>query len=280
MIIDGRVCRKPAYKSKKEVQGSIEISHPATFSLEPREMDIPVFFQDEHLAIIYKDSGITVHPGAGTRDDTLVHGLLKSMVSLSEGNEESRPGIVHRLDRDTDGLMVIAKTTRAHTLLAEMFSGRRITKEYRAIIWGRPSEQQAELKGYIDRNPKNRKLMKFTEQAQTDNAREAALNYTVADSFNNFSLVEIDLITGRTHQIRATFAAIGHPVAGDPYYSDTKRQAKRYKTGKKYLEILNTERLMLTACRLAFIHPLTEQPLDFKLPLSGRFTRLIEAVQS
>ena len=269
---------------------------PPPAKLEPRDLKFPILFQDNSLAVIHKPPGITVHPGIGTGDDTLVHGLLAAFKQLAPGFAADRPGIVHRLDRETEGVMVIAKNARAHAKLSAQFQERTVKKIYSAIVWGELRAPEKRVSGTIRRHPKERRKMFFeefpalTEESQMteedllymipENARSAALRYKVIAERSSFSWLEIELETGRTHQIRATFAALGNPVAGDSMYGDERRLAKRFNTGKRKLAALHECKMALAAIQLGFTHPETNKPVSFRIDLPERFHKFWEGLKS
>ena len=273
VFVEGKPVRKSSFKSENPLEIEIHYSEETGFDLTGNDTTVPVLFQDEYLAIIHKPAKMTVHPGAGTGNDTLVHSLIRQIENLSEGSEPERPGIVHRLDRETEGLMVIAKTDNAHRNLAELFQKRQIRKTYIAWLWGQTPSEGTE-KGYIGRNPILRKQMVFTEEADRPLFKEASLSYRTLEQTKHFSKVEIDLHTGRTHQIRATFTALGFPVVGDDLYSKYSRRLMKAGFNEAQIEDLKSRGLLLLASRLVFTHPETKQNMDYSLPLPERFFNL------
>ncbi len=269
---------KSSFKPKEDTPIQLTIEPETAYTLSGNDQSVPILYQDEYLAIIHKPAGMTVHPGTGTGDDTLVHSLLSQMESLSEGSSPERPGIVHRLDRDTAGLMVIAKTSQAHDALSALFAQRSIQKIYHAVVWGE-IQQEGELNGFIFRHPKHRTRMKFiredrlkeTKEEVPEEAKSASLSFTPLHHNRALTLLRIELHTGRTHQIRASFAAWGHPVSGDPLYGSDERIARLYHFGKKHWAAIKEYGLMLHASSLSFVHPFTGKPLFFSLPLPDVF---------
>jgi len=274
VFIQGKICIKPSFKAENPVNVSIDYEAPVEYILQGNDQfSVPVIFQDEHLAIIHKPRDMTVHPGAGTRDDTLVHVLLSQIKTLSEGSDRLRPGIVHRLDRETEGLMIIAKNNQTHFMMAEAFAERKITKEYHAWVWGL-CEPMKEISGYIGRHPRDRKKMLFEFFPLEESYKTAILTYTKINSSEYFSLLKINLHTGRTHQIRATFAKLNLPVVGDTLYSHFSRKLEKTNFSAEQKKIIADGGLYLMASRLNFIHPVTGKNLDFQLPLPERFQKL------
>lgn len=264
---------KASFKAKKPTEITVILPEEKPYDIEPVNLGVPIIFQDKHLAIIHKPSGMTVHPGANTGNDTLVHTLLAQIKSLADTQNPDRPGIVHRIDRETEGLLVVAKSKSAHTLLAESFKLRKIEKIYYAVVWGKMPEK-GNLTGYIGRDPKNRKKMKYAQNPLNGSYKESITEYETVKANEGFSLIKLKLITGRTHQIRASLAAINHAVVGDLLYSSTEKECKKYKirTGDKK-HIQNSGMLLISA-HLQFTHPLSRKKLTFSLPLPERFQNL------
>ena len=237
-------------KSHRLVAGDrLEVSLPDSrpSSLEPEELDIRVAYEDEHLLVVDKPAGIVVHPSAGHTRGTLVHGLLGRAVA--GGEEAERPGIVHRLDRDTSGLLVVARSDEAHRRLQRLLRRRELVREYLALVRGRPRSKRGRIEAPIgrDRNDPTRISL------DTNTPRDAVTSFTVVELLPRHALLEVALETGRTHQIRVHLAAIDLPVAGDPVYGIERD--------------LGLERQFLHAARLAFPHPFTGEPVECDSPL-------------
>lgn len=245
---------KPAYKAKIAGTLTFLLPEPESTELESSDINVDILFQDEDLAVILKPYDMTVHPGAGRKQDTLVNALL-GKVPLAETDDPWRPGIVHRLDRETEGLLVIAKNRHAHWKLSRLFAERQVKKTYHAFLSSVPTQSEAEIEGYIRRDPKNRKLMKF-ESHSTAGSKLAQLSYRSLSG----KLVEVDLKTGRTHQIRATFKALRNPVLGDSLYG------RKIERG-----------LCLFAVQLEFQHPNTGKLLSFQMPTSSRYQAALKS---
>lgn len=212
-----------------------------TSPLSATEMALDVIYEDEDILVVNKPAGLTVHPGAGNKTHTLVNALLFHEKTLSRTGEVCRPGIVHRLDKDTSGLIVVAKNNLSHERLAAAFKAHEIEKIYLALVEGYLDEKEGTLEFPIARHPTQHK--KFSVSSS---GKPARTDYKVLHEQNEKSLVEIQLHTGRTHQIRVHFSALGHPVAGDPLYGK--------KPGKCQL---------LHAWKLSFLHPMTQKPLRY-----------------
>ncbi|GEM_PF-476673 len=269
LSMEGKTILRPSYKSKKSEAGRFEYPEEKIFILRPSPDKVPVIFENDHFAIVKKPAGMTTHPGAGTGEDTLVHALMGSVDSLSDGLTRERPGIIHRLDRSTEGLMVIAKTNEAHKKIAALFKEKKITKKYRAIVWGfLPEGDWIPVEGYIFRHPKDRKKMAFSTEKKSRFSRLALHDFRIIRSGEIFTQVEIRLLTGRTHQIRAFFTSMGHPIVGDTIYSVPEKRKNIYKeklAARKFP--LDIESLYLRAYYLEFVSPFDGQRQRFRIPM-------------
>ncbi len=236
---------------------------PTTVPSELKAVKLPldVLFEDKHMLVLNKAPGMVVHPGAGTRDDTLVHALLAHCAgSLSGIGGVERPGIVHRLDRDTSGVILVAKSDAAHRGLAAQFSGRTLKKEYLALVDGVPRLLSGSIRKPIGRNPRQRHKMAVAEEGQP--GRDAHTDWEVVEKFGDVAaLVRCTLHTGRTHQIRVHLKSIGHILLGDVVYG--------WKPGPK--DARPASRVMLHAEHLVFTHPVTRKKLDLRAPLPADF---------
>jgi 23S rRNA pseudouridine1911/1915/1917 synthase len=223
--------------------------------LAAEEMDLRIAYEDEHLVVVDKPAGLVVHPAPGHATGTLVQGLLAHDVA---GGDEDRPGIVHRLDRDTSGLMVVARSEEAHRRLQQLVRGRELERHYRALVVGRPRSRSGRIEAPIGRD--RREPMRHS--LDTDTPREAVTHFELVELFPRHALLDIKLETGRTHQIRVHLAAIDLPVAGDPVYGRPRE--------------LGLERQFLHAARLAFTHPFTNQRVDVESPLPSDLAAALE----
>lgn len=224
-------------------------------SLKATKMDIDIVYEDEYLMVINKDSGVVVHPGAGNSDDTLVNGLLYYNKTLSKG-EEFRPGIVHRLDKDTSGLMIIAKDDKAHELLADDFKNKRIHREYIALLDGVFPQKKAIIDAPIGRSKQY-----FDKMEVCKDGKKAITNLEVIKKYKDYTLVKLVLETGRTHQIRVHLAYIGYPVHNDPVYSN---------------KVCTDFGQFLHSAYLKFKHPITGEVLEFNSKLPEEFQTFID----
>lgn len=251
------------------------LSVPAPVAAAPEAEDIPlsVLHEDASLIVIDKPAGLVVHPGAGSASGTLVNALLHRVRDLSGVGGVLRPGIVHRLDRGTSGLMVVAKDDQAHRALAVQFAGRTVEKEYLAVVLGVPERQQGTIEAAIGRDPVHRQRM----SVRAPRGRAARSTWQTVERFAGAALLRVHIHTGRTHQIRVHLASIGHPIAGDVTYGGGRgNQAKE--PLRSALRALH--RPALHAACLAFDHPATGERLRFESPLPADLEELLAALRT
>jgi len=265
---------KPAYHPRKG--DIVEITWPIvrTSDILPQEIPLKIIYEDDDLLVINKQPGLVVHPGAGVSNNTLVNALLKHCgSSLSGIGGVARPGIVHRLDKDTSGIMVIAKNDFTHIALTTQFSQRKIHKIYTAIICGHLNKKTGEIKSYIARDPIHRHRMAVATIVNKG-ARLAHTTYTVIEEMEYTSLVDVIIHTGRTHQIRVHFSNLGHPVFGDPIYG--------VKTNKNIYDAIGytPPRLLLHARRLDFVHPRTMEQESYEADLPNDFRAALRMLRN
>jgi len=255
VLVNGRVA-KPSQKLDKADRITVElVTLPADRPLaEP--IPLAVVYEDDDILVIDKPAGLTVHPAPGHPDHTLVNAVLAHCPTIATSAEPMRPGIVHRLDKDTSGLIVVAKNQVAHEYLATQFKRRTVSKAYLVLVKGRLVPEQGLIEAPIGRHPRNRKKMAIVEAG-----REATTKYRVQKYLGSYSLVEVTPVTGRTHQIRVHFSAIGHPVVGDPVYG----------TKSAYLN-----RQFIHACRLGLRLPSTKEYREFTSPLPAELEQALE----
>ncbi|HTZ36790.1 MAG TPA: RluA family pseudouridine synthase [Stellaceae bacterium] len=263
---DANVIRDPARKVKEGQTFVVIVPDPDDATPAPQPMPLDIRFEDAHLIVIDKPAGLVVHPAPGNPDGTLVNALLAHCgASLAGIGGVRRPGIVHRLDKDTSGLIVVAKTEAAHRALSRDFAARRIARRYAAIVWGVPLPPEGEIVGNIGRSAADRKKMAVVGAAR---GKPAVTRYRVVRAFGDrAALVECRLLTGRTHQIRVHLAARGHPLIGDPVYGSRAGRAVA-RTGELGAGIARFPRQALHAGHLGFVHPASGAALAFdsKLP--------------
>ena len=222
----------------------------------PEKMDLDIVYEDDYLLIINKQSGVVVHPAVGNYNHTLVNGLLYHFQNLSNKNT-IRPGIVHRLDKDTSGVMVVAKDDKTHELLSDMIKHKKIERKYIALVWGVIKHEKGTINAPIGRDFSNRQKYTVTDV----NSKEAITHFRVIKRFKNATLVECLLETGRTHQIRVHFTYIGHPIVNDPLYGNRK--------------IINDFGQMLHSKSIRFIHPITKKELYFEVDVPSEFKKIL-----
>jgi 23S rRNA pseudouridine1911/1915/1917 synthase len=261
--VGGETITEPAYRVKPEEE--IELTVPEAsdeLAPEPQAMALNIRYEDDDLIVVDKPAGLVVHPAAGNPDRTLVNALVAHCgASLSGIGGVRRPGIVHRLDKDTSGLLVAAKNDAAHAGLSKLFAAHDLERAYLALVWGSPAPAAGTIDGNIGRSPKNRKKMAIV----TRGGRAARTHYKVREHLANscWSLVECRLETGRTHQIRVHLTARGHAVVGDPLYGGRRRGSANALPPKAATALEGWQRQALHAYRLAFKHPLSSEYMEF-----------------
>lgn len=259
MIKDGEILVnqnkvKPGYMLKPTDQIEVFEQEIKKLGLEPVDLSLDIVYEDEHLLIVNKPKGLVVHPASSYKEPTLVHGLLYQMNSLSNINGVNRPGIIHRIDKDTSGLLMVAKTNQAHQILSKDLAQHLIKRSYYAFVHGQILEKRGRIDAPIGRDPKSR--VKMGVEAS---GRHAITHFEVIESFKKYTLIKCDLETGRTHQIRVHMAYINHPVVGDITY------------GVKPPHTNNGQ--LLHAYKLAFTHPITKKAMEFEIPLPEYFNQ-------
>jgi 23S rRNA pseudouridine1911/1915/1917 synthase len=245
VLVDG-AARAKSHRLSGGEELEFAVPEVAPTALEAEQMDLRIAFEDEHLVVVDKPAGLVVHPAPGHMSGTLVHGLLAHDVA---GGEEDRPGIVHRLDRDTSGLMVVARSDDAYERLQNLVRSRELERHYRALVVGRPRSRSGRIEAPIGRDRRD----PMRHSLDTDTPRDAVTHFEVLELYPRHALLDVRLETGRTHQIRVHLAAVDLPVAGDPMY------------GRPHE--LGLERQFLHAARLAFTHPFTGERIDVESPL-------------
>lgn len=252
---------------------TVRIPPPAPARALAQEIPIRILYEDDDLAVLDKPPGLVVHPAAGHADGTLVNALLHHLGSLSGIGGELRPGIVHRLDKDTSGVLVVAKHDTAHRALTLIWNTETVRKEYLALVYGAPEPAKGRIERPIGRDPRDRKRM-----AVVAAGRSSLTLYETVETHRYVSLLRCILRTGRTHQIRVHLKAIGHSVVGDPIYSGP--QWKGIPDKKIQKAIQSFPRQALHASRLTFPHPRTGETVSFEAPLPEDFSALVEAIRS
>lgn len=267
---------KPSHKVKPLERITIHMPAPEPVELIPEPMALDFLFEDRHILVVNKPANLVVHPAAGHASGTLVNGILHHCPHLEGIGGEKRPGIVHRLDKDTSGVMVVAKTAKAQTALADQFKSRRVQKRYLALVYGFPKKNSGIVDFAIGRHPVDRKKMSIVSRS----SKEAVTHWRVKERLASTALLDIDLKTGRTHQIRVHCQALGYPIVGDPVYGPRRllgRLARENPT--LYQVVKSAARQMLHARRLAFDHPESGQSLTFEAPLPEDMLSIISSLR-
>ena len=271
LIDDSRVfvngyAEKKSYKVKTGDSVELICPPPADIEAKPEDIPLDIVYEDDDLLVVNKARGMVVHPAPGNYNGTLVNALLwHCRDSLSGINGKIRPGIVHRIDKNTSGLLIVAKNDTAHIGLAEQIKNHSFERKYQALIYGAPDSEEGRIDYPIGRSLKDRKKMAAFNEA-TPNTKDAHTLYRVLKHFNGYSLVEVTLLTGRTHQIRVHFSRIGHPVVGDDLYAVNRKD-------------FGLKGQCLHAMTIGFVHPMTGQKMYFTSPLPDYFKETISKIE-
>jgi len=268
--VDGKTV-KPTHAPRAGEKVEIHFPEPKPAEAQPEEMPLDILFEDQSLLVVNKPAGLVVHPAAGHEEHTLVNALLHHCQgSLSGIGGVARPGIVHRLDKETSGCLVVAKNDETHIALSEQFANRVVKKVYHAIVCGAVPRETGEIHAAIARHPTHRKRMAVHDDSD---GRAAHTSWRVLEKLKCATYVEVQIHTGRTHQIRVHFQHLGHPVVGDDTYGSTKN--KRLKELANYA----APRVLLHAKELSFVHPRTQKPLKFSAPLPEDFKHALKLLR-
>ena len=259
--VNGKIV-KSNYKLKTKDVIDLEIPEPTELKVTPENIPLDILYEDKDVIVVNKPQGMVVHPAPGAYDGTMVNALLYHCKDLSGINGIIRPGIVHRIDKDTSGILVVAKNDNAHNILAEQLKDHSMTREYYALVEGVIKEDEGTINRPLARHPKERIKISVVK-----GGREAITHFKVIERFKEYTLVKCILETGRTHQIRVHMAYIGHPLVGDPVYGYKKQKFK-------------LQGQMLHAKVLGFIHPSTKEYMQFESPLPDYFTEIINKLKS
>ena len=280
LILNGNVCldekeiKDPSYITKENENYFINIILKQETKHSAENIDLNIIFEDEDLIVINKPPNLVMHPAPGNESGTLVNALMHyTNNQLSNLDDSSRPGIVHRLDKDTSGILVVAKNNNVHINLAEQFKEHTISRRYKAIVWGTPDNQSIE--GYIERNRKNRKKMSLNNKGF---GKYSKTDIKLEKTFGIASLVDCHLHTGRTHQIRLHLTSKNSPIIGDKIYGKSKinQFGKDKNTFNKFMILKNFERQALHAYHLGFVHPTSKKRMSFDIEIPEDFKNLIE----
>jgi len=270
VVSGGTEIRDPALKVQGEEALRIAVPEPRPAHNEPQHIPLNIVFEDDHLLVVDKPAGLVVHPAAGNFDGTLVNALLHHCTGKLSGiGGVARPGIVHRIDKDTSGLLVVAKTDVAHEGLAKQFAAHSIGRRYLAIVNGVPKASHGTVDAALARSSANRKKIAIVESGR---GKRAITHWKRLEILEDAALVECRLETGRTHQVRVHMASIGHPLVGDPVYGRSGR------THGKILKELQFQRQALHAAALEFVHPATKRRLSFSSPMPPDMQELFNAL--
>jgi 23S rRNA pseudouridine1911/1915/1917 synthase len=269
-----RSVRDPALKVRGDEEFLLAVPEPTPAHNEPQDIPLRIVFEDEHLLVVDKPAGLVVHPAAGNPDGTLVNALLHHCEgSLSGIGGVARPGIVHRIDKDTSGLLVVAKTDVAHEGLAKQFAAHNIERRYLAIVNGVPKAAEGTVDAPLARSSTNRKKISIVEaKEQGGRGKRAVTHWRRLQILREAALVECRLETGRTHQVRVHMASLGHPLLGDPVYG------RSGKSSRDLLKSLNFHRQALHAAELGFTHPVTKHRLSFASGMPADMQELFTAL--
>ncbi|GAA4017680.1 RluA family pseudouridine synthase [Sphingomonas swuensis] len=268
---EGLLVRDPAIKVSGDEQFRLTVPLATEPDAEAQDIPLAIIFEDDHLLVVDKPAGLVVHPAAGNLDGTMVNALLHHCAGRLSGiGGVARPGIVHRIDKDTSGLLVVAKTDVAHEGLARQFQDHSIERRYLAAIGGRPAKLEGSVDAPLARSSHDRKKMAIVEEGR---GKRAVTHYKVLGISNSAARIECRLETGRTHQVRVHMASIGHPLLGDPVYGRAPAQKLR-----ELLLRLNFRRQALHAARLGFVHPVTKDRLSFESAIPQDMQELFSAL--
>ena len=269
VFVDGVVCTSKSVKVGERAKLTVTVPFPTECRAVPENIPIDIVYEDGDILIVNKPKGMVVHPAPGNYTGTLVNALLYHCCDgLSGINGVIRPGIVHRIDKDTSGILVVAKNDRSHTVLSDMIKRHNFKRIYKTLLIGTPKEPCGTVNAHIGRNPADRKKMAVVS-ASYPGAREAITHYRVIESFRGFSFCEMKLETGRTHQIRVHMAHIGHPVVADPLYSPKDGKNRFGESGQ-----------FLHAEVLGFKHPVSGEYMEFSAPLPEYFEKALAVLRS
>jgi len=237
----------------------VQVPQEKVRTLEPADIPLEILFEDQDLLVVNKPAGLVVHPSVGHESQTLVNALLHHTRELSMRFHEERPGIVHRIDKETSGLLVVAKNDQAHELLVQEFQARRVHRVYKAVCFGAPQPPAGRIESYLGRHPVDRKRF-----ASVKEGKWSATNYKTLSNAHGLSYLELKLETGRTHQIRVHMSEKGHPLVGDQLYGSSKK-IRSVSASSIQNDIRNLNRFLLHAEQLGFQHPTTQQDLSFSI---------------
>lgn len=271
--INGQLA-KSSHKCKAGDQIEVQLPQAVETTLQPMEMNLDILFEDQDLIVINKPAHLVVHPGAGHQQDTLVNALISHTPNLSMKFNENRPGIVHRLDKDTSGVLVVAKNDFAHEHLAQQFKQRTIHRIYWALVHGSPRTPSGKISSHLARHPTHRK--KFSSN-KNEQGKLAVTHFQTLEKLNSVTWLQLKLETGRTHQIRVHLSEEGCPILGDSLYGADRRIKNLNSAATNHVKNMN--RFALHACELGFEHPTTKENLFFKVEWPDELSQLLELLK-
>ncbi|RKU19758.1 RNA pseudouridine synthase [Candidatus Poribacteria bacterium] len=276
VTVNGKVAKQPSYLLRDSDRVCLTLPPPRPLdTVAPENIPLDILHEDSHLLVLNKPAGMLVHPANGVNHGTLVNALLAHCTDLSGIGGVERPGIVHRLDKDTSGILVVAKTDVVHRGLSTQFERHSITRQYVAIVCGVPAETTGAIDARIARSRRDRRRMTTVE---TD-GRHAVTHYEILEQYPQFALVQLTLETGRLHQIRVHLQHIGHPVVGDAVYGGEQRALNDADTAALKQALAQLKRQALHACLLGFEHPATGETLTFSAPMPKDMQRVVDALR-
>ncbi len=271
VLVNGKTV-KSSYKLREGDEIEVELSPPPSSTFQPENIPIDVIYEDDEVVVVNKPAGLVVHPAAGVNSGTLANALAYRFQDLSGSGGVIRPGIVHRLDKDTSGVMVVAKTELAHEKLSDQFRAREVFKRYVALVYGVVKQPEGRVEQPIARDPRNR-----TRMAVVPGGREALSLFSVRRQYGALALVDVELKTGRTHQIRVHLSWLKHPVVGDELYGGGRENSLQ--NPQLRAQVRKLSRQFLHAEELGFTHPVTGQPLRFFAPLPVELSEFLERLE-
>lgn len=263
---------KPSYILQEHDELTIEIKEENKEELLPYDIPLDIVFEDDEVIVVNKPAGLVVHPACGHKNDTLINGLIAHQKTLSNGSSPYRPGLVHRIDKDTSGLLVLAKNEKSHSHLAKQFERKTTHRIYEAIIFGHLKDKTGTIDTFITRSPNDRKKFKVVQE---EVGKKAITHFEVLRESHHFSLIQLKLETGRTHQIRVHLSSVAHPIVGDDTYGG-KKPANNLQSQKAKKYIQNMNRFALHAKELGFVHPKTNKRVTFSVDWPEDLSELFE----
>lgn len=276
VIVNGQIIYDLKHKLQENDEIELNVVQAPRPEIVATDIPINIVFEDDDIIIINKQAGLTVHPGAGNHTDTMVNALVNHYgKSLSSLGGEDRPGIVHRLDRDTTGLIVVAKNDASHAVLSQDIAVRKVKRIYTALVWGNIIPDTGTIETCIGRSTRDRTRMMVTDYP---NGKVAITHYTSLQSFGYISMVECRLETGRTHQIRVHMSHVGHSVIGDQTYGHNARKIMQYYSGERGEMLKAFKRQALHSTKLEFNHPISKKLMIFEAPLPADMQKIIEVL--